>query len=49
MEIFELKPGQWAYRVAGVYQEWHPEREGFVAMSEAEATACAQIVAARLG
>ena len=48
IEIFEVEAGQWAYRVGGVYQEWHPDEPGFVPMSEAEATACAAIVAARL-
>lgn len=46
--VFEVRPGQWAYRVGGVYQEWHPDQAGFVPMSEAEATACAAVVAARL-
>lgn len=48
IDIFEVEPGRWAYHVGGVRQEWHPDFEGFVAMTEAEATACAQIVAARL-
>lgn len=48
-EIFEVAPGQWAYRVGGVYQEWHPEKDGFVPMTQAEAEFCAMAVAERLG
>lgn len=48
IKVFEVERGQWAYRVGGVYQEWHPDRAGFVPMSQAEATACAAVVAARL-
>lgn len=44
--VFEVSPGQWAYRVGGVYQEWHPEKEGFVPMTRDEALA--QAVAERL-
>lgn len=49
IEVFEVAPGQWAYRVGGVYQEWSPDFEGFVAMTQDEATRCAAIVAARMG
>jgi len=48
IEIFEVELGRWAYRVEGVYQEWHPEREGFSPMTEQEATAQAAITAQRL-
>lgn len=48
IEIFEVEAGRYGYRVGGVYQEWHPEREGFVAMTEEEARRCAEIVAARM-
>jgi len=48
IEIFEVEPGRWGYRVGGVYQEWHPDQPGFVAMSQADATACAAVVAERL-
>lgn len=48
IEVFEVAPGQWAYRVGGVYQEWHPGLAGFVPMTEAEATALAADVAQRL-
>ncbi len=47
IEIFEVEAGQWAYRVGGVYQEWHPDQAGFVPMSEVDAMACATVVAAR--
>lgn len=46
--VFEIEPGRWGYRVGGVYQEWHPERDGYVAMSEAEARQLAEVVAARM-
>lgn len=48
IELTEVAPGQWAYRVGGVYQEWHPDCDGFVPMSHDEAAACAAIVAERL-
>lgn len=48
IEVFEVRPGQWAYRVGGVYQEWHPDYAGFVPMSESEATACANVVLQRI-
>ena len=47
-EVFEVTPGQWAYRVGGLYQEWHPDKDGFVAMSQAEAQALADLAAARV-
>ena len=48
IDIFELEPGRWGYRVGSVYQEWHPDRDGYVAMSQAEAEQCAAVVAARM-
>ena len=36
--VFEVTPGQWAYTVSGVYQEWNPALPGFVKMTEEEAT-----------
>lgn len=48
IDVFEVEPGRWGYRVGGVYQEWHPEQDGFVPMDEAEARRCAEIVAARM-
>lgn len=48
VEVFEVEPGRWGYRVGGVYQEWYPDYDGFVPMSRDEATRCAAIVAARL-
>lgn len=49
IDVFEIEPDRWAYRVGGVYQEWHPDCEGFVAMTQAQAQLCAAIVAARMG
>lgn len=48
IEVFEVAPDQWAYRVGHVYQEWHPGLCGFVPMSEAEATELANGTAQRL-
>ena len=48
IDVFEIEPGRWAYRVGGVFQEWHPDLDGFVPMDEAEARSCAEIVAARM-
>ena len=47
IEVFELPHG-WAYRVEGVYQEYDPDLEGFVPMSEARANECAEAVRERL-
>lgn len=48
IEIFEVEPGRFGYRVGGVYQEWHPDFDGFVAMSRETAEQQAGIVAARM-
>lgn len=48
LEIFEIEPGRFGYRGPGVLQEWHPEKEGFVPMTEQEAIDMAAIVAERL-
>lgn len=47
-EVFEVAPGQWAYRVGGVYQDWHPDHPGFVAMTEDEAVRLAAETAERI-
>lgn len=47
IHVFEEAQG-WAYRVGGVYQPYHQEKDGFVGMTEAEATAFAQALQARL-
>ena len=49
VEIFEITPGQFAYRVDGVYQEWAPGAEGNVPMSKEEAERNAAEVASRIG
>lgn len=36
MHIFEINGG-WAYKVGGVYQEYHPDKEGFQPMTYQEA------------
>lgn len=46
-EIFEEDQG-WAYRVGGIYQPYHPEKDGFIPMTQAEAEQCACIVHERL-
>lgn len=48
IELIEVADGQWAYRVAGGYQEWHPDCAGMVPMDQATAQACAAVVAARM-
>jgi len=48
IEVFEVAPGQWAYRVGGVFQEWKPDCDGYVPMTESEARECAEIVSARI-
>lgn len=48
IEVFEVEPGRWGYRVGGVYQEWHPDFGGYVPMRREEAEAQAAIVAERL-
>lgn len=47
-EVFEVSLGQWAYRVGGVYQDWHPEKPGFVAMTKDEAIRLASEAAERI-
>jgi hypothetical protein len=37
LRVFEVNPGQWAYTVSGVYQEWNPILPGFVVMTKEEA------------
>lgn len=46
--VFEVAPGQWAYTVSGVYQEWNPSQPGFVKMTQEEATQFAIETAQRL-
>lgn len=48
IEVFEINQNQWAYRVGAVYQEWHPDFEGFVPMDKTEAERCAALVEARM-
>ena len=38
IHIFEIN-NAWAYQVGGVYQEFHPDKEGFVPMTYEEACA----------
>lgn len=47
IEIFETAGG-YGYRVGAVYQEFHPDKEGFQPMTQDEAIACAQQVADRM-
>jgi hypothetical protein len=46
--VFEVSSGRWAYQVGGVYQENNPLLDGFVAMTESEATSFAQETKTRL-
>lgn len=47
IEILELPHG-YGYHVGAVYQEFDPECEGFVPMTQERAEECALIVKARL-
>ena len=47
IEIFEV-PGGFGFRVGCVFQDYEPDCEGFVRMSEARARELAEIVAHRL-
>ena len=49
IELIEISPGQWAYRVGGVYQEADPDLSGNVPMDRARAEACASVVAQQFG
>jgi len=46
--VYEIEPGRWGYTLPGIIQEWAPDKEGFVPMSDAEANAYADEVLARL-
>lgn len=48
VEIYEVEPGRWGYRVDSVVQEWNPDKEGFVPMSQADAQALARRLAAEM-
>lgn len=41
IQVYEVEPGRWGYRVDSVVQEWHPDKDGFVGMSQVEAEALA--------
>ena len=47
IELFVIEGG-WGYRAGGVYQPYHPEKEGFASMTREEAQALAEQVKARL-
>lgn len=47
IEIFEVEGG-FGYRVGGVYQEFHPNKEGLVPMTQEEAETLAAEVLQRL-
>ena len=47
IEIFEVENG-WGYSVGGVYQPYHPNKEGFVVMSKEEANTLASECRERL-
>ncbi len=47
IEIFQHKDG-YGYKLNGIYQEYDPDLEGFVPMTEERALECAQAVLARI-
>lgn len=48
IEIYEVEPGRWGYRVDAVVQEWHPNKDGFVPMAMDEARENGEIILARM-
>lgn len=48
MNVYEVSPGRWGYKVESVVQEWHPDFAGFVPMTRQEALARAQVIFDRL-
>lgn len=48
IEIFEVQPGAYGYRVGNVFQEWHPDYPGYIPMSKEEAEVLANAVKTRL-
>lgn len=48
IEIFEVIGGGYGYKVGGVYQEFHPSKEGFVPMTFEEANFFANEVLNRI-
>lgn len=48
MEIFEIRPGEWAYRVDNIFQEWNPEKSGFHSMTYDDASYFAQLTLERI-
>lgn len=48
IELYQCEDGRWAYRVGNCVQEWHPDREGWVAMTKEEAQTCAEALCERL-
>lgn len=48
MEIFEIRPGEWAYRVDNIFQEWNPETPGFQPMTYDDANRFAQLTLERI-
>ena len=48
IEVFQISENSWGYRVGGIYQEFHPEKDGFVPMTEEEARNLALVVQARI-
>ena len=47
VEVEEIDGG-FAFRVSGVYQPWHPEKEGFIRMTREEAEILGNSVAERM-
>lgn len=48
IQVYEVEPGRWGYRVDFVVQEWNPVEAGFVPMTQSEAEFYAQGVFDRL-
>lgn len=48
LEVYEVEAGRFGYRGLGILQEWNPDSEGFIAMTEQHAIDMAAIAEARL-
>ena len=48
MEIFEIRPGEWAYKADNIFQERNPIMSGFHSMTFDEASQFAQLTQERI-
>lgn len=48
IEVYEVENGRWVYKVERVIQEWHPEKDGNVPMTEEEANYFSSVIYERM-